>query len=532
MNNYINETSEYSSINLDCLNDESSENEIENSDYEVSEHVSVESRHHRDTDSRSELVVDEVKEKKKERKTKNGGRKIPNTVKISEALRKKRERKSIQNENGKLKEFEEIDVSTKTVIGISNLKINLDNFFKFMPITEYVKIEKKRGRKRRIQIPVLNNKVPSGSIICIQRKKDIRGVSLKKKENTGERNYFLHSVTVVMMLSENVSVSENNQDKKDTVNSQLEQIQLDDQKDTGNEAAIIPNTSLENKEQNNSQLGGKIINIKVSSNGKFQITGCKKDQQYIDAIMYLFELMKKTQEWTNEKIFDIEKNLYIPEENTFSIIFKTVMQNMDFNIGFMISRQRLDNFINKHSKYYSIFEASISGAGVNIKVKSDGSNDAHLLKIIYTEDVNWDFNAIIKNNLSLTKNESRDEARVSVKWPIIKTTVPYSHIYNLLTEKEKLKEEKKNKYHTFLVFASGSIIMTSKGPNMKEVIYELIDVLLKNREQFEEKSQLIKMPVGSSGTACELMGFTGNVPDTSSKPTRRSRVEIEFKEEY
>jgi hypothetical protein len=422
---------------------------------------------------------------------------VPNVVKISEALRKKRERKSIQNENGKLKEFEEIDISTKTVIGISNLKINLDNFFKYMPITEYVKIEKKRGRKRRIQIPVLNNKVPSGSIICVQRKKEIRGVSLKKKENTGERNYFLHSVTVVMMLAE-----------------------------------------------------GKIINTKVSSNGKFQITGCKKDQQYVDTIMYLYEIMKKTQEWTGEQIFELEKNIYIEEDKKFSIIFKTVMQNMDFNIGFMISRQRLDNFINKQSKYYSIFEASISGAGVNIKVKSDGNNETQLLKLIYCENKeNWNFDLIINSdsNSSNTETSSRDGRNATesgsatdfvsnIDWPIEKTSIPYSYIYNLLTEKEKLKEEKKNKYHTFLVFASGSIIMTSKGPNMKDVIYELIDVLLKNREHFEEKSQLIKIP---KENRCSLRdpGHSHRNDfqldnELDSRAKRSREVEIEFKEEY
>ena len=78
---------------------------------------------------------------------------------------------------------------------------------------------------------------------------------------------------------------------------------------------------------------GKIINTKVSSNGKFQITGCKKDQQYVDTIMYLYEIMKKTQEWTGEQIFELEKNIYIEEDKKFTIIFKTVMQNMDFNIG-------------------------------------------------------------------------------------------------------------------------------------------------------------------------------------------------------
>jgi hypothetical protein len=60
-----------------------------------------------------------------------------------------------------IKKFEDIAISTKTVIGISNLKIDLEKFFNYIPITEFIPQEKKRGRKKRIQIVLNHNNLPN-----------------------------------------------------------------------------------------------------------------------------------------------------------------------------------------------------------------------------------------------------------------------------------------------------------------------------------------------------------------------------------
>ena len=46
-------------------------------------------------------------------------------------------------------EFEDIKVSTKTFIVMTNLVINLKNLFEFLPITDYAFVPKKRGRKKK-----------------------------------------------------------------------------------------------------------------------------------------------------------------------------------------------------------------------------------------------------------------------------------------------------------------------------------------------------------------------------------------------
>jgi TATA-box binding protein (TBP) (component of TFIID and TFIIIB) len=325
---------------------------------------------------------------------------------------------SIYNENGGLKLFKEINVSTKTMIGSSNLKIDLEKFFNYMPITDYTPTEKKRGRKRRIQVVTKKNNIPFGSIICLQRRKEIRGTSLKEKKE--KQSFFLHSVSLVMFLDDD-----------------------------------------------------KIINTKVSSNGKFQVTGCKSDEHFIQTITNIYNIMIETEICIGEKIFTFNPDTLNTEENKLSIIYNTVMQNMYFNVGFYISREKLDYFINNYTNYKSIYEGSIL-TSVNIKVES--------------EDVNSDFNKFIYENQELTHD-----------------ILPYEKYYDTLDAKEK-KKKKKKKYHTFLVFASGKIIMVSKGPQMEKIYNEVITILLNNRKYFEDDNY----------SSIENVPDTGNVSDTES----------------
>ncbi len=48
----------------------------------------------------------------------------------------------------KFPEFDEIKVSTKTFIAMTNLTIDLKKLFEYLPITDYKVVPKKRGRKK------------------------------------------------------------------------------------------------------------------------------------------------------------------------------------------------------------------------------------------------------------------------------------------------------------------------------------------------------------------------------------------------
>ena len=56
----------------------------------------------------------------------------------------------------------------------------------------------------------------------------------------------------------------------------------------------------------------------------------------------------------------------------------------------------------------------------------------------------------------------------------------------LLTSSD-LKEHAKIKHHTFLVFCSGAVIMSSAGIDMENVYKEFMNLVLHNRNKFEEK---------------------------------------------
>lgn len=333
--------------------------------------------------------------------------------------------KLVIDSSGKIVDYEKVLTTTQTVIAITNLRIDIQNFFRYIPITEYEPIKKKRGRRKRIQPPVFVNKLESGSIISMQYGNMIKGTSSKKKKskktfdvyNTEKKpdDFFRHSVSCVMMLENN-----------------------------------------------------KEINIKIPMNGKLQMTGCKSEEHSIQAVIKLYKMMMEVEKWTNERIFTLDGS-------HLSVIYNIVMQNKDFEIGFRINRQNLDRFINTKTSFFSIFEASTS-TGINIKIENKNIQNRPLLKL---ECINDDYK--LKH-------------------------ISYDDYYSLLSDKEK-DQEKKKKYLTFFVFSSGSIIMSGRDTNMKELFYEVVNILLKNREEFEEKAYDRKIKV---------------------KKIRRSKIEIDY----
>lgn len=297
--------------------------------------------------------------------------------------------------------FDDVPISTQTIISVSNLKFNLNLLYQYLPITDYVILKKKRGRKKKVEVVNPNQNISPGSIISIQNKTNIRGSILKesKKEN---KTYFLNSITIVMVLE-----------------------------------------------------NGKLINSKISQNGKLQITGCKHINQCIDMIRYLFKHIKEIEIQIGQSMVALKYGSKSTNRNP-TFIFNIVMKNIDFKVNFNINREKLNQFMNENTDFCSLFESSVN-TGVNIKLKSNMSYDNNLDSIEILPD------------LSIEKN-----------------SVPFSTYISYLDEKEKKKENKKEKYHTFLVFHSGSIIQSGSGPEMNEIYNKFITVLYKYRNEFEE----------------------------------------------
>jgi TATA-box binding protein (TBP) (component of TFIID and TFIIIB) len=289
--------------------------------------------------------------------------------------------------------FEDIKVSTKTFIVMTNLILDIKKLFEFLPITTYFMVPKKRGRKKKTIQSDPNKNIPDGSIITLDMANDIRGVCLKKKKK--KKNYFRNSITVVMVLS----------DKK--------------------------------------------INFKISRNGKFQMTGCKKDSHAEDCIKYIWEYIKD------------QKDIYtLPEGENFKALFIPAMRNIDFSLGFVLDREKLDKYFNTNTQYHSLLETSIGYTGVNIKIPVEKPIcELKIKQLNYKAD----------------------------KWGKPKY-VSYESYLDTLKPKEKQKKIEKERYNTFLVFHSGKVIMSSMCEEFaRDTYYEFLDIIKNNFKKFEEK---------------------------------------------
>lgn len=299
--------------------------------------------------------------------------------------------------------FEKLTYSTKTIIAVTNMKINLDLFYQYIPIVNYTFPKKKRGRKKDGEVQVvLTNKLdffPIGTIIALKNKKTIRGELPKKRQATAT-TFFRNSVTIQMKI------------------------------DTNN----------------------KFVNGKVCSNGKFQITGCSHEKYAYQFIYHLYDRMRQTSQQIGEDIFTIQKNNIFHSIYPMAII-NVVMKNINFKIGFNINREKLDEYIRNHTEYYSLFLSDLHTC-VNIKMKAEKHSEEKLDLV----------------TLKGPDSFEMDKIDFSV----------YSMHY------DHNKKNDKSKYHTFLVFYSGSVILSSSGPETEMVYNKFINIIKDNMEHLKE----------------------------------------------
>lgn len=132
--------------------------------------------------------------------------------------------------------FGDIDVSTKTIIGVSNIHVNIESIFDHLNTKEYHVVQKKRGRRKKDAHEVIPNRLSDGDIISLKYRDRLKGVDLKKKSH--KNKFFRNALTVVMYVAD------------------------------------------------------KFINFKLSQNGKFQITGPKKTDHAIRCIKIFWDIVK------------------------------------------------------------------------------------------------------------------------------------------------------------------------------------------------------------------------------------------------
>ena len=292
-------------------------------------------------------------------------------------------------------EFDDIKVSTKTFTATTNLNIQIDELYKILPITPYVVVPKKRGRKKKCEQIEHNKSVKPGSIVTVKYENEIRGVELKpKKTKTGKKKkWFRNSITVVIILD-------------------------------------------------------KPINFKVCRNGTFQMTGCKSHEHADKCVKYIWEYIKN---YSTIYSFTRGTNL--------EAIFIPSMRNIDFSLGFIVDREKLNQYMCTQKEFHCLLETSFGYTGVNVKVP-------------LTKDI---------KTMKVKKISEKDG-----EWQEFWTT--YKEYLDILSPKERDTKLQSERHNTFLVFHSGKVIMSGLTADfMREVYYYFLSIIRASFNKIEER---------------------------------------------
>lgn len=191
----------------------------------------------------------------------------------------------------------------------------------------------------------------------------------------------------------------------------------------------------------------KFINFKVCRNGTFQLTGCKTEEHAEKCIKFIWSYMKN-----NQDLYSIEN-----DESPYFLVIPS-MRNIDFSLGFLVDREKLNQYINIQNNLHCLLETSFGYTGLNIKIPLQEDITQLQIKKLVFKDENWIENYTI-----------------------------YTEFLNTLPEKERKKKEY-DRYNTFLVFQSGKVIHSGiSNEYMKKSYYEFIDIINSCYEQIEEK---------------------------------------------
>ena len=291
--------------------------------------------------------------------------------------------------------FDDIEVSTKTFTVNTNLNIDLEKLYNLLPITPYVVIVKKRGRKKKCDQTDPNKNLEYGAIITVKYMEFMRGVEVAPKKNKGKpKKWFRNSITVVIVF-----------DKK--------------------------------------------INMKVCMNGTFQMTGCKTDEHAELCVKHIWKYLEPNPcTYTFSRGTQLE-TLFIPS-----------MRNIDFSVGFIIDREKLNKYMVTQKDFHCLLETSFGYTGVNIKVPlQDDIRTMKIKKLIFSPNKEW-----------------------ILEW------VTFQQYLDILKPKDAILKTNYQRYVTFLAFNSGCVICSGLTADLMRNTYNFfVATIRKAYEHIEER---------------------------------------------
>ena len=335
--------------------------------------------------------------------------------------------------------FENLVISTQTVIADSGLNMDIEKCFREIPVEVSPPLEKKRA-------PVINGEGDEMMDTPVKR-----GGKNSKNVVLGE-GWILpgsadEEVKQMLELPENRLVYKRNMVQETEQWTRLIPYIKCRAMYFKSDLRVDPGFPLKHRERffRNAlnvvlSLGDKCINFKLSKNGKFQLTGCKFLWHAQVSVIAFLRMIRQ------------HCPGMIPDTDT-QVYFQTVMTNMDFNVGHTINRQSLDKLMNDNTPYYSLLETSFGYTGVNIKFP--------------IPEEWWKILEVPLVTLSWGSSESN----------IREDMVVYDQA---LTPADRTRLAAKKKFNTFLVFHSGNVIMSGMNPQIMRADYIAFTNLLKS----------------------------------------------------
>lgn len=200
-------------------------------------------------------------------------------------------------------------------------------------------------------------------------------------------------------------------------------------------------------------IDSKCINFKLPTRGKIQITGCTYDIYAEQCIQHLWDYFREYSTPENQ-LYEFQDNA-----TQLDVIYRTVMTNKNFHLGFKVNREQLDKYVNTTALHgRSLLETTFGYTGVNIKFRFKHRNS--ILKTMQWHHLHG--------------------------W--IHGYIDYNTYLNTLSPKEYTIELNKTRYNSFLIFHSGSAIMSGMNiEHMKEDYYAFRQMIEDCRYCIESK---------------------------------------------
>lgn len=288
--------------------------------------------------------------------------------------------------------FDDINISTTTVIVATNIEINLEWLYSAMCITMVDITGLNIKANKDFQKHVIKIDPRYGGITMAQYKNNLKGFKIMKKK----KKFFRNALSIVMYV-------------------------------------------------------GKLITIKIPRKGQLQMTGCITPEHSQLCVQYLWEILRQ-QPNTENFTYKLSKSML-------TTMLRTVMTDIVFNLGFNINRQKLDLYMNKCTEFNSLLETSFGYTGVNIKIPFQlDIHDNGIRTMCCSKEGTWE-NGFIS----------------------------YETYMNGLSPKDYEKESKKNRRNTFLVFHSGTVIMSGMTVKYMRDVYDKFVCIMNNaRREIEE----------------------------------------------